>query len=267
MYSSFFIRPFAALYRHRELLARTTRSELRQKYAGSLLGIFWLVALPVIFMSLYALIYLVIFRIQPVAMSRIDYVLYIFSGLIPFLGFMEALNMGSSSLSLNKAVLLNTVFPPELVPVRAVLAAQGSTAVGLSVIVILALALGKHSPVLILVPFVWLFLVFFVMGLVWVLSLASLVLRDIQQVLIFSSIVLLIISPIAYTVDMASGPMKIVVYANPLSYFLIALHDIVVFSRAPSLEISCAVVSLGLISLGGGYWVFQKAKQVFFDYA
>ena len=105
------------------------------------------------------------------------------------------------------------------------------------------------------------------MGVVWVLSLASLVIRDIQHILIFASIVLLIITPIAYTVDMAPGPMKLVVYANPLSYFLMALHDAVVFGRVPSFEIMCAVVLLGLISMGGGYWVFQKAKQVFFDYA
>ena len=48
---------------------------------------------------------------------------------------------------------------------------------------------------------------------------------------------------------------------------LLALHDAVVFGRFPSPEILCAVVLLGLISMGGGYWVFQKAKQVFFDYA
>jgi lipopolysaccharide transport system permease protein len=105
------------------------------------------------------------------------------------------------------------------------------------------------------------------MGVVWILSLASLVLRDIQHVLIFASIVLLIVTPIAYTVDMAPGPMKLVVYANPLSYFLIALHDTVVFGRLPSPEIACAVVLLGSLSVGTGYWIFQKAKQVFFDYA
>jgi lipopolysaccharide transport system permease protein len=264
---SFFTAPFAALAKHREILARTTLTEIRRKYAGSLMGALWMVVSPIILMTLYSLIYLVIFRIQPAAMGQLDYVLYIFSGLIPFLGFMEALNTGASSLSLNKAVLLNTVFPPELVPVRAVLAAQGATAVGLVIIVLVALSLGKYSVTLLLVPFIWLFLVLFVTGVVWVLSLASLVLRDIQHILIFASIVLLIITPIAYTVDMAPGPMKLVVYANPLSYFLMALHDAVVFGRFPPSEIIFAVVLLGLISMGGGYWTFQKAKQVFFDYA
>ncbi len=263
----FLTNPFAVIARHRGLLARTTATEVRRKFAGSLMGTFWMVMSPIILMSLYALIYLVIFRIQPTAMSATDYVLYILCGLIPFLGFMEALNTGSSSLSLNKAMLLNTVFPSELVPVRVVLAAQAPTAVGLVVIVALALALAKYSATLLLVPVIWLFLVLFVTGIVWMLSLVSVVLRDIQHVLVFTSIVLLIASPIAYTVDMAPGPMKVVVYANPLSYFLIALHETVVFGRVPTVEILGAVVLLGLIAFGGGYWVFQKAKGVFFDYA
>jgi homopolymeric O-antigen transport system permease protein len=257
---------FASILRHRGILVRTTVTEVRRKFAGSIMGIFWMVMSPITLMSLYALIYLVIFRIRPIAMSETDYVLYIFCGLMPFLGFMEALNAGSFSLSLNKAVLLNTVFPSELVPVRAVLAAQGPTAVGLVVTVALALALGKHSATLLLVPVIWFFLILFVTGLVWVLSLVSLVLQDIQQVLVFLSTVLLITSPIAYTVDMAPGPMKVVVYANPLSYFLIALHEIVVFGRVPPVGILGAVVLLGLISFGGGYWVFQRAKRVFFNY-
>lgn len=264
---SFLTDSFAAIFRHRDILARTAVTEVRRKYAGSLIGTFWVVASPIILMALYSLIYLVIFRIQPVAMTRLDYVLYIFCGLIPFLGFMEALNAGASSLSQNKAVLLNTVFPSELVPVRAVLVAQGSTAVGLVIIILAALLLGKHSPTLLLVPLVWLFLVLFVTGAVWVLSLASLVLRDIRQILAFLSIVLLIVSPIAYTVDMAPGPMKVIVYANPLSYFFMALQDAVVFGRVPAAEILATIVLLGLVSFGGGYWMFQKAKRVFFDYA
>jgi lipopolysaccharide transport system permease protein len=263
----FLIDPFALIASHRELLARTMVTEVRRKYAGSVMGAFWMAVSPIILMSLYAIIYLVIFRIQPAAMSQMDYVLYMFAGLIPFLGFMEALNSGSSSLSLNKAVLLNTAFPSELVPVRSVIVAQGPTAVGLILILLLALALGKNTAALLVVPVTWLFLVLFVTGIVWVLSLASLVLPDIQQVLAFTSIVLIIGSPIAYTVDMAPGPMKIVIYVNPLSYFLMAIHEAVVFARFPPIEIMSAVVLLGLFSLGGGYWVFQKAKLMLFDYA
>jgi lipopolysaccharide transport system permease protein len=263
----FLIEPFAAIFRHRELLGRTAITEVHRKYAGSLFGTFWVVASPLILMALYSLIYLVIFQVRPVAMTATDYVLYIFCGLIPFLGFMEALNAGASSLSLNKAVLLNTVFPSELVPVRAVLVAQGSTTVGFVIVILAAIFLEKYSVTLLLVPVIWFFLLLFVTGMVWVLALASLVIRDIQQMLAFFSIVLLIISPIAYTVEMVPDPMRMVVYLNPLSYFFTALQDAVVFGRIPAAHVLAVIILLGSLAFGAGFWVFKKAKQVFFDYA
>ena len=39
------------------------------------------------------------------------------------------------------------------------------------------------------------------------------------------------------------------------------------FIGALCISILGAVVLLGLIPFGGGYWVFQKAKGVFFNYA
>ena len=259
--------PFHLLFRYREILLTTTINEIRQKHAGSAAGLLWVMFSPLLLMSLYALIYLFIFRIQAGKLSIGEYILYIFSGVIPFLGFTEALNQGSNSLVANKAVLLNTVFPAELLPVRSVLASQGGTAVGLTVILVLALALDKFSWTLLVVPVIWLALLLFTSGLVWLLSLASLVLRDVQQVLAFVSISLLVITPIAYTLDMVSGAMKIVIYANPLSYFVIAFHDVIVFEKLPPAEITAVLLFLTFSVFSLGFWLFQRGKRSLFDYA
>lgn len=231
------------------------------------MGLAWYVLAPVLLMGLYALIYLAVFQVRPVSMTGAEYVLYVFAGLIPFLGFTESLNTGSSSLSLNKAVLLNTVFPAELAPLRAVLVSQGAAAVGLALTTVIAAALGKFSFWLVLLPLIWLALALFVSGLVWILALASLVVRDIQQILTFVSMALLIVSPIAYTPDMVPRAIALVVYANPLSYFVTAFQDIIVFARAPAPHIVGTALLLGVLSFSVGFWVFQRAKRVFFDYA
>jgi len=264
---NFLTTPYRAIYRYREILFRTTLSEFRFKYAGSAMGLAWYVLAPVLLMGLYALIYLAVFQVRPVSMTGAEYVLYVFAGLIPFLGFTESLNTGSSSLSLNKAVLLNTVFPAELAPLRAVLVSQGAAAVGLALTTVIAAALGKFSFWLVLLPLIWLALALFVSGLVWILALASLVVRDIQQILTFVSMALLIVSPIAYTPDMVPRAIALVVYANPLSYFVTAFQDIIVFARAPAPHIVGTALLLGVLSFSVGFWVFQRAKRVFFDYA
>jgi len=186
---SFLTNSFVSAFQYREILFRTTSAELRQKYAGSVLGLLWVLLSPLILLAIYSLVYLVIFRIQPASLSRFEYVLYILSGLVPCLAFCEALSCGSSSLTLNRAILLNTVYPSELVPLRSVLATQASAVVGLALVLVFSIALGKLTWTALFVPFVWLFQLMFVMGLVWVLSLASLVLRDIQQMLMFVTMV------------------------------------------------------------------------------
>ena len=263
----FVLGPFRTLRRYSKILLRTTISEVKFRYAGSILGLFWLILAPVLLMVIYAGVYLVIFRIRPSDMSAQTYVLYVFSGLIPFLGFSEALNSGSSSLSLNKAILLNTVFPAELVPLRAVLCSQAPTAVGLVISVLLAIALGTASPAILALPLIWLALIFFVAGLVWVLALLSLVARDIQQLLTFVSMALLIVSPIAYTPEMVPSVIRPLFFANPLSYFIDAFHEVLVYGRPPSIGLWAEIIGMSALSFSTGFWVFQRAKRVFFDYA
>jgi lipopolysaccharide transport system permease protein len=259
--------PYLSLYRYRDVLLRTLRSEFRLKYAGSALGAAWYVLAPLMLMGLYAVVYLAIFKVRPASMTGTDYVLYVFSGLIPFLGFSDSLASGSASLARNKAVLLSTVFPAELAPLRAVCVSQGAAAVGLALTVTLALGLGKLSPALMLLPLVWLALALFVSGIVWVLALASLVIRDIQPALAIASLALLIASPIGYTPDMVPRALAPLLYLNPLSSYVISFQDIIVFGRAPDPVVLAMAVALGILSFSFGYWVFQKAKRVFFDYA
>ena len=259
--------PFVAPWRHRRLLQRSLRGELRQKYAGSVLGLAWLVAAPLILMTLYAVVYLYIFRVRPPGMSGADYLLYLFAGLIPCLGFTESLNAGTASLAANRAVLLNTVFPAELIPLRAVLAAQLQTLVGLSLVTATAIVLGHASPALLFLPVAWALLAMFTAGLAWLTSLAQLVARDVQQALTYVSVALLILSPIGYTPEMAPGAAQLLVWLNPLSYFVIGFQEAALHGRVPAPGILAVMALLGFGSLAFGYWVFARAKRAIVDHA
>jgi lipopolysaccharide transport system permease protein len=251
----------------RELLYRTMVGEIRRRYAGSLLGAAWLLVGPLLLMAVYSTVYGVIFRLKPPELSSLEYTIYILAGMIPFLGFTDSLTSGSMSLSIQRDVLLNTVFPAELVPLRAVLVAFVAPSIGMLFLLVAGAAFGRASLWSLLVPVVFGLLILFVAGVVWLLSLANLVLRDIQQVLTYISMVLLVTSPIAYTPSMLPPGFSVLIWLNPLSYFVIAIQYLVVFGSFPPLgaAIGCAVLGLGGFTIG--WKVFQRAKIVFFDYA
>lgn len=249
------------------MFARTTVTEVRSRYAGSVLGLLWMVVAPLLLMGIYAVIYLVIFNVRPTDMSPALYVVYVLSGLLPFLGFSEALSTGAASLSMNRAILLSTVFPAELVPLRAVLSSQASTAVGMCFCVGLALLVATPTTAWVLLPFIWIAMLLFVSGIVLTLSLASLLLKDIQQVLGYVTMVLLIASPIGYTPSMVPPGLQRWLLVNPLAHYINAIHDVLIFGRWPSQTTIIAMLAMSVVSFALGFWIFGRSKRVFFDYA
>jgi lipopolysaccharide transport system permease protein len=259
--------PFALILTYRRSLWRTAVSEVRQRYAGSALGAFWVMVVPFLLLSLYTCTFLFIFKGRPEGVDTTAYVLQILSGLLPLLGFSEGLISGSGALVSNRAVLLNTVYPAELVCVRAVLSSHVVAGFGFILVIAAALVLGGGGWALLLMPPVFALQLMFVCGLAWPLSLASLVLRDIQQLLTFLCTALMIASPIAYTPEAAPGLLRVLVYINPLSYFILTFQDLIMYGRLPPAPVILAVLALSFGPYLVGFRLFQRAKHAFWDYA
>jgi lipopolysaccharide transport system permease protein len=256
------------LWTFRAKVLEGVATDVRHRYAGSVLGLGWSVLFPAMQIAIYTVVYVFIFKVRPAGISQSQYILMVFAGLIPMMAFNEALNNGTGALSNNRSLLTSTVFPPELIPIRAILAAQVPSLVGFMGLLAVTVVAGYMPPGLLLaVPVIWLMMAGFCAGLVWVLSLLSLIARDIQQMLPLIMMALTILSPIAYTPDMVPASLKLILYLNPLSYFVFSFQEIVAFGKLPQgfhIAMSC-VLGVGLFL--AGFTFFRKAKHIFFDYA
>ena len=108
----------AVLIRHRGILVATTRVEFAKRYAGSFLGLFWVALQPLLFLGVYLFVYLVVFKVRFPGYSELDYVLYVFAGLVPYIGFMEAISLGTVSIKQNIHLVKNVILPIDLIPAR-----------------------------------------------------------------------------------------------------------------------------------------------------
>jgi len=79
--------------------------------------------------------------------------------------------------------------------------------------------------------------------------------------------ILLVICPIGYTPQMVPRAIQPLIYLNPLSYYIDAFHQVLVFGQWPSWTTWAVILLLAFLSVWMGFSVFQKAKRVFFDYA
>lgn len=253
-------------YRHR--LLEGVLHEIRQRYSGSAFGSLWVFLFPLLQLGIYAGLYSFIFKVRVPGLTEMGYVVLVFSGLVPLMAFNEALTAATSSLSANKNLLLNTVFPAELIPLRAALSGHVTSLVGLTVTLVVGFALGRTSwQAILLVPVFWVLLLMFATGIGWMLSLFSLVARDIQHGLGLITMLLFVLSPFAYTPEMVPAVLKPLIYLNPLSYFVLTFQQLICYGTWPDPIAAGGAVILGIGSFFIGLSVFQKAKYVFFDYA
>ena len=258
-------KPFIELYKHRKIIYTTTLHDLKSKNAGSILGVFWLVLYPIIFLGMYAFVYLMVFKIRLHIMSPIEYVLLIFCGLIPFLSFSEALGRGVNAVTSNSNLIKNTLFPIEFVPVNIVLSSQVLLLVGFSLLFVVMIYLHKIGWSYLFLPYIIILQILFTIGIVWFISAINVFFKDLGQIISIIILMLMMISPIAYTEDMIPESLRIVLYINPLYYMIILYQKIFMFDTI-DYKLLFVFSIISLVHFIGGYYFFTKLKGVFNDY-
>lgn len=243
-----------AVWRFRRILYASTRAELRKRYAGSILGPIWPVLYPLLFLSAYLFLWLVVFNLRFPGMGRLGYVVYVFCGLVPFLFLSEALTAGATSIKQNIQFVKSVIMPLELVPVRAVLIALSSHVVGLAVLVVLSGINGTISIRGLLLPVIVCAYAAGLTGLAWMAGSIGVLVPDIVQVLNIVVMLLMFVSPIAFTPDMVPPQFAFAVRLNPVSYVvdvyrgvLISGHQVAAGSVAIFAAMSAAAFVLGAV--------------------
>jgi len=251
---------------HSRLLVAITRVELSKKYAGSVLGPLWLVLQPALLLSVYIFVYLVVFKMRFADFSRLDYVLYVFTGLIPYMGTIDAITSGSVSIKQNIHLVKNVMLPIELVPVRAVLVASVTQAVGLAVVILLTAINGTLSWHVLWLPLAWALQILMLFGVAWILASIAVGLPDISYFISLFLFLLMWVSPIGFTPDMVPAEVRAVLFLNPVYYLLEMYRDSLLFGRLPSLQVAAVYTGMCLFTFAVGSAFFRAFRSVLLDY-
>jgi lipopolysaccharide transport system permease protein len=257
--------PFKEILKHRKIIWSTTLHDVKTKNAGSALGYAWLLLYPLLFLGMYAIVYLMIFKIRLEVLSPYEYVLLIFCGLIPFLSFAEALSRGVTAVSSNANLIKNTLFPIEFIPINIVLSSQVILFVGFIILSLITLFMGNLGWNYWFIFIVLFEQLLFTIGLVWILSAVNVFFKDLGQIISIIILMLMMISPIAYTEDMIPEGLRVVLYFNPLYYLILLYQKILMFNQIDWKLLSIFTI-LSIAHFVLGYYFFTKLKGVFSDY-
>ena len=237
--------------------------DLRSKYVGSLIGVFWTVINPLLLLLVFTFIFSVVFRARFGSETGVGVsALYILCGLIPWLGFQEGVARSSSFLIENRNLITRVKFPVQILPAVPVLSGFFGQLIGFMVLLAWAGVKGKLAmPAILFLP-AWMILqIALALGLGYLFAVVGVWVRDVIQLIPVLLLVWMYATPIFYPASLVPEKFKIVVALNPIAQLVDGYRKMILEGGLPSLEQALIVAGAALVCLIAGWLTFSTLKS------
>jgi ABC-2 type transport system permease protein len=251
----------------RELLTSLITSDIRIKYKGSALGLFWSMISPALTLVTYFLVFSVVLK-----NGIPNFVVYLFSGLVVWNMFQNSVNSATGVIVDRAGLVKKVSFPREILALSNVGAAVIYFFIQLGVLALFLVVIG-HQPAwgfLWVLPISFAALYLFTAALSIVMSAVTVYLRDMRHLIEVVLQLWFWMTPVVYSYEHAlapslhahglspiyfSNPITLIVltfqrtfYVNPLVHSTLAPHPII--NVLPTWPLSTYVeLNLGLVAI------------------
>jgi homopolymeric O-antigen transport system permease protein len=251
----------ARLFLLKEMVVR----DIRARYAGSGLGIFWALGLPILWLLLYAWVFGLILRI-PVEKGFAGFPEFLLAGLLPWMAIQEGISRSASALTDNAAMVKKTLFPIETLVLSVIFAAMVNQAIAFLVFGVYVGLLGHLSlPWLLLALPALLVQTLLTFGVGCFVATVTTFVRDAGQAVGVLLTVLFYATPIVYPANLVPGRFRLILTINPLTHLIEWYRRAFTLHQLPDLTsvVYLVVVSGTAAALGGR--LFWRARPHFAD--
>ncbi|USN99881.1 MAG: ABC transporter permease [Phycisphaeraceae bacterium] len=253
----------STLVRNRRFIALGALHTLRARYAGSMMGIVWNVAVPLVQIVVFALVFglLMKWRMKPMpgVDDRFGFTVFLCSALLAWNGFAETLSRSTASIMGNRNVLKKIRTREEIFVAQEAMAGALSTMITFSLFLLFCVGIAGMKPSwswLEIIPLIVLFHAFaFGMGLG--LGVLNVFFRDVAPLLGVTLMTWMWLTPVIYDISMIAHEHPIagtLMMLNPAYYFTQGFREAIY--GAPVLDAAGAVIG---IRRGAALWCWEGA--------
>ena len=252
----------SGLLTHRRFIWQSAVGELRHRYAGTGLGVVWNVLHPLALIAVYSVVFTAIMSAQVDGVpGRFAYLLYLCSGLLPWLSFAECVTRGCNAFVENATYLRKLPIPEQVFVARAAASSTLGLAISFSLLLVLAPALGlRPSWHWLLLPLPLLALQALGLGVGLLLGTFNVFFRDVGQLLTIALQVVLWTAPVVYLAKILPEPFRRALPFHPLVPPLEAVRDLFLHHRLPEPWVCAAMTAWPAATLLASWAVFSKLR-------
>jgi lipopolysaccharide transport system permease protein len=257
---------YADLFRYRELFGSLFRRDLRAKYKGSVLGLAWTLANPLILMAVYVAVFSLLWK---ASVADVDhYWLFLLCGLPAWVFFATTVQAASRSLLENANLIRKVRFPRQLVPLSVVGTNLVSFAVMLGVVTVLSFwqIPEARDTVWLVFPLGALFACI-VAGFALAVASLNALYRDVEHLLQALLLPWFFLTPVLYSlsdlpgVDDYPAAEFLLHWVNFLTPPIEAMRASLFYGEVPGAADTLYTIVAGGVALAAGAWVFSRSDD------
>ena len=252
---------FKELYNYRELLKTNIKKEIRGKYKGSWLGVVWTFLNPLLMLMVYAFVFPYILRVDVE-----NYTIFMIVALIPWTFFTNAVTIGTSSVTINGAILKKVYFPREIIPLSVTISQLVNFLITCIImfgfILFSGVGFSIHAllfPVIVLVEFL------LCLGCNLILSAITVFVNDVAHFVQIAMTLGFYGTPIVYLSSMLPERFQWVMHANPMAVIVEAYRSILFYHTWPDVDWVMIWAGLSFLLVVVGYLIFKKLEKTFVE--
>ncbi len=251
---------FRELYAYRVLVQTLVVRDLKGRYRGSILGLFWTLLNPLLYMAVYTLVFSNYIKVE---MER--YPAFLLCGLLPWIWLSSSLLMGATSIVEGGSLVKKVFLPPQVLPTVTVIVNFVNFLLGFPLLLVLLVLFGVEPGWALLgLPLITVAQFVFTLGLTLIVAAASVRYRDIPHILGHLVTFWFFLSPILYPTTRVPEHFRFLVSLNPFAVFVVgyqaALLDnrILWWALGEMILVSALALVLGMVVFNRFRWSFAE---------
>ena len=256
------------LYRRRALVQAFAQRDFATRYRSSVLGWAWSLIQPLATLAIFAAVFSTVFKIEPPALgtdpARASFAAFLFTGLVTWNLFSSILVLSMTTLKSSGELLKKVDFPAWAPILGGSIVQLVQVLLEVAVLILMMIWLGNIGWTWVLALPILLGVLLLAQGIGLILAVLNAHYGDVQQI---TSVVLgafYFLTPVLYPMTALEGRsewLQLIVKANPMSWYVEAMHGAMYTLTAPSALTIIALLAGGFLTFWFGLWVFDRNSE------
>jgi lipopolysaccharide transport system permease protein len=250
------------------LIIELAKRDFIERYSGSALGFIWSFIYPLINILIYMVIFGSLMGARLPGMTSVwGYGIYLIAGLVPWTAFANTVTRSSTVFLDKKNIISKIHVDLSTLPLFILLSETITFFVTFVIFLLILLITGfVFTPLLLLVPVVYVIQQVFAYSLAFFLAMFVVFLRDLKEVVTIGFMMWFWFTPIVYVYEILPTAVQQFLLWNPMLPVISAYHDIFVYQRIPSFYYLTIVLMISIMLIVLDYAIFKKLEKDIRDF-